>query len=194
MVGRIASRGRGVSCRASCGGLRAMPRVDGVVCSHDSAGALSRNRSGGDGISPGPCHLPPPRPPQRSGWLFRTTALHRRPRHRRPTRSRATNEAPLRPQHQLLNRYPAPAPPPASASAIRPQEEKAKLAESTSNEARQRTDRSASREFTDLQARAAAPPVPQAEVSAPAPAAPPAASAAAPTAAAAAAEQGGGRQ
>ena len=69
---------------------------------------------------------------------------------------------------------PAPAPPPASVSAIRPQEEKAKLAESTSNEARQRSDRSASREFTDLQARANAPPVPQAEVSAPAPAAPPA--------------------
>ena len=84
---------------------------------------------------------------------------------------------------------PAAAPPPASVSAIRPQEEKAKLAESTSNEARQRTDRSASREFTDLQARAAAPPVPQAEVSAPAPAAPSAASAAAPTPAAAAAER-----
>ena len=83
---------------------------------------------------------------------------------------------------------PAPAPPPASASAIRRQEEKAKLAESTSNEARQRPDRSASREFTDLQARAAAPPVPQAEASAPAPAAP-AASAAASAPAAAAAER-----
>jgi hypothetical protein len=71
---------------------------------------------------------------------------------------------------------PAPAPPPASASAIRPQEEKAKLAESTNNEARQRTDRSASREF--------------AEAPAPAAPAPPAASVAAPPPAAAAAERG----
>jgi len=80
---------------------------------------------------------------------------------------------------------PAPAPPPASASAIRPLEEKAKLAESTNNEARQRTDRSASREFADRQARAAAPPVPQAEAPAPAAPAPPAASVATPAAAAA---------
>ena len=80
---------------------------------------------------------------------------------------------------------PAPAPPPASASAIRPLEEKANLAESTNNEARQRTDRSASREFADQEARAAAPPVPQAEAPAPAAPAPPAASVAPPAAAAA---------
>jgi hypothetical protein len=83
----------------------------------------------------------------------------------------------------------APAPPPSSASAFRPQEEKAKLAESTSNEARQRTDRNASRELADLQARAAAPPVLQGEAPAPAAPAPPAASVAAPTPAAAAAER-----
>ena len=85
---------------------------------------------------------------------------------------------------------PSPAPPPASVSAIRPQEEKAKLAESTNNETRQRTDRSASREFADLQAPGSAPPVPQAEASPPAAPAPPAASVAAPTPAAAAAERG----
>jgi hypothetical protein len=84
---------------------------------------------------------------------------------------------------------PAPAPPAASASAIRPQEEKAKLAESTNNEVRQRTDRSASREFADPQGGAAAPAVPQAEAPAPAAPAPPAASVAAPSPAAAAAER-----
>jgi hypothetical protein len=84
---------------------------------------------------------------------------------------------------------PAPSPPAASASAIRPQEEKARPAESTNNEVRQRTDRRASRELADLQSRAASPPVPQAEGRAPVGPAPPAAPVAAPTPAGAAAER-----
>ena len=105
MVGRVASRGRGVSCRASCGGLRAMPGVDGVVCSHDSAGACR-------GIA----------------LAAMASRLGRATRHRRDRRSdlggssgqrrctvdtgtgdqharaRRTKRS-LRPQHQLLNRY-----------------------------------------------------------------------------------------
>ncbi len=74
----------------------------------------------------------------------------------------------------------------AGASAIRPQEEEAKLREPSNNEARQRADQSATRELGDLQARAVAAPVPQAEAPAPAAPASPAASGAAPAPAAAA--------
>ena len=80
------------------------------------------------------------------------------------------------------------APAQAGARAVRPQEEKAKVAESATNEVRQRADRSESRELSDLQARGAAP-VPQAEASLPAAPAPPAASVASPAAAGAAAAE-----